>query len=93
MLLTRETEELGEKPVPVPLFPLQIPGANPGLRGERPSTNDLSHGTASQIGLPSEKKEIPDNVSWIHSLPSPRDRSIISSLSVQDTKMFNTSTS
>jgi hypothetical protein len=22
------------------------PGANPGLRGERPATNDLSHGTA-----------------------------------------------
>jgi hypothetical protein len=26
------------------------PGANPGLRGERPASNDLSHGTA-QIGL------------------------------------------
>jgi hypothetical protein len=24
------------------------PGANPGLRGERPATNDLSHGTANQ---------------------------------------------
>jgi hypothetical protein len=23
------------------------PGANPGLRGERPATNDLSHGTAN----------------------------------------------
>jgi hypothetical protein len=25
------------------------PGANPGLRGERPATNDLSHGTAPYI--------------------------------------------
>jgi hypothetical protein len=27
------------------------PGANPGLRGERPATNDLSHGTAYGQGL------------------------------------------
>jgi hypothetical protein len=27
------------------------PGANPGLRGERPATNDLSHGTALVYGL------------------------------------------
>jgi hypothetical protein len=26
------------------------PGANPGLRGERPAINDLSHGTASATG-------------------------------------------
>jgi hypothetical protein len=25
------------------------PGANPGLRGERPATNDLSHGTALSL--------------------------------------------
>jgi hypothetical protein len=40
----------GEKPVPVPLCPPQIPhgrtpGPKPGLRGERPATNHLSHGT------------------------------------------------
>jgi hypothetical protein len=39
------------KPVPVPLCPPQIShgldlGSNPGLRGERPVTNRLSHGTA-----------------------------------------------
>jgi hypothetical protein len=41
-----------KKPVPVPLSPPQIPhgltrGVNLGLRGERPATNDLSHGNAS----------------------------------------------
>jgi len=46
-----KTEELGEKPVPVPLWPPQIPhgmtlGANPGLRCERPATNRLSYGIA-----------------------------------------------
>jgi hypothetical protein len=37
MIWTRETEELGENPVSVPLSPPQFaePGANPGLRGER----------------------------------------------------------
>jgi hypothetical protein len=51
MKLTGENRQLGEKPVPVPLCPLQILhgldlGSNPGLRGERPATNRLSHGTA-----------------------------------------------
>jgi hypothetical protein len=46
-----KTEELGEKPVPVPLCPPKIPygltrGVNPGLSGDRPATNDLCHGTA-----------------------------------------------
>jgi hypothetical protein len=50
MKLTGENRQLGEKPVPVPLCPPQIPhgldlGSNPGLRGERPATNRLSHGT------------------------------------------------
>jgi hypothetical protein len=41
----------GDKPIPVPLCPPQIPhglipGSNPGLRGEKPATNRLSHGTA-----------------------------------------------
>jgi hypothetical protein len=48
----RKTEVLGEKPVPVPLCLPQIPhgltpGSNPGLRGERPATNRLSHDTAN----------------------------------------------
>jgi hypothetical protein len=51
MILTGETEEIGEKPVPMTLFPLQIPhltnsGPNPGLYGEKPATNRLNHGTA-----------------------------------------------
>jgi hypothetical protein len=45
-----KTEKLGEKPVPVPLYPPQIPRGltrtNPGLRGERLATSRLSHGTA-----------------------------------------------
>jgi hypothetical protein len=42
-----KTEVLGENTVPVPICPPQIPhGLNPGLRGERPATNRLSHGTA-----------------------------------------------
>jgi hypothetical protein len=41
----------GEKPVPVSLCPPQISngldlGSISGLRGERPATNRLSHGTA-----------------------------------------------
>jgi hypothetical protein len=40
IILTGETE----KPVPVTLYPSQIP--HPVLRGERPVTNRLSHGTA-----------------------------------------------
>jgi hypothetical protein len=51
-----ETEELGEKPVSVPLCPPQIShgltrAQNPGLRGDRPATNHLSHG----VTLPSEE--------------------------------------
>jgi hypothetical protein len=51
MKSTGENRQLGEKPVPVPLCPPQIShgldlGSNPGLRGERPATNRLSHGTA-----------------------------------------------
>jgi hypothetical protein len=34
------------------------PGANPGLRGERPATNDLSHGTAHQWHLVHHKSHI-----------------------------------
>jgi hypothetical protein len=46
-----KTEVLEEKLVPVPLCPTQIPhgltpGSKPGLRGERPATNRMSHGTA-----------------------------------------------
>jgi hypothetical protein len=51
MKLTGENRQLGEKPVPVPFCPPQTShgldlGSNPGLRGERPATNRLSHGTA-----------------------------------------------
>jgi hypothetical protein len=52
MILTGETEELGEKPIlnSATLFttnPTWIdPGENPVLRGERPATNRLSYGTA-----------------------------------------------
>jgi hypothetical protein len=49
-IFTGETEELGEN---LPSDTLSTtnptwidPGANPGLRGERPATNRLSHGTA-----------------------------------------------
>jgi hypothetical protein len=45
-----KTEELGEKPVPVPLTWID-PGANPGLCSERPATNDLSHGTALVLNV------------------------------------------
>jgi hypothetical protein len=45
-----ETEELGENLPSATLSttnPTWIdPGANPGLRGERPATNHLSHSTA-----------------------------------------------
>jgi hypothetical protein len=34
------------------------PGSNPGLRGERPATNRLSHGTAYQSVLRTHKKEV-----------------------------------
>jgi hypothetical protein len=47
--LAGETEVLGRKPTPVPLFPPQIPhdlGSNPGRRGEKTATNRLSYGTA-----------------------------------------------
>jgi hypothetical protein len=46
MILTGKTEELEEKPAPLPLCPQISRGANPGLRGERPDTNRLSNGTA-----------------------------------------------
>jgi hypothetical protein len=51
MKSTGKNRQLGEKPVPVPLCTPQIShgldlGSNPGLRGERPATNRLSHGTA-----------------------------------------------
>jgi hypothetical protein len=48
-----KTEELGRKTCPSATSPTTNPtwidlGANPGLRGERPATNDLSHGTSQQ---------------------------------------------
>jgi hypothetical protein len=48
-----KTEVLEEEPVPVPLRPPQIPhgrpGWNLGLRGERQTTNRLSHCTAEHL--------------------------------------------
>jgi hypothetical protein len=39
------------------------PGANPGIRGERPATNDLSHGTARICELvPTKEINNSDNV-------------------------------
>jgi hypothetical protein len=50
MIFAGETEVLGENLPSATLSttnPTWIdPGANPGLRGERPATNRLSHGTA-----------------------------------------------
>jgi hypothetical protein len=50
MIFAGETEVLGENLPSATLSttnPTRIdPGTNPGLRGERPATNRLSHGTA-----------------------------------------------
>jgi hypothetical protein len=50
MIFAEETEVLGENLPSATVSttnPTWIdPGANPGLRGERPATNRLSHGTA-----------------------------------------------
>jgi hypothetical protein len=56
MKSTGENRQLGEKPFPVPLCPPQIShgldlGSKPGLRGERPATNRLSHGTAKKYNM------------------------------------------
>jgi hypothetical protein len=55
MIFARETEVLGEHLPSAALSttnPTSIdPGANPGLRGERPATNRLSHGTALKYRL------------------------------------------
>jgi hypothetical protein len=45
-ILTGKTEELGEKPVPVPLCPPQIPHGFTRARARASATNNLSHGTA-----------------------------------------------
>jgi hypothetical protein len=49
-----KTEELGEKPSPRATLSTRNPtwidsGANPGLRGERPATNRLNHGTPTRL--------------------------------------------
>jgi hypothetical protein len=53
MILTGENRRTRRKTCPSATLsttnPTWIdPGSNPGLRGERPVTNDLSHGTAVQ---------------------------------------------
>jgi hypothetical protein len=56
MILTGENRRTRRKTCPSATLsstnPTWIdPGANPGLRGERPATNDLSHGTALKVML------------------------------------------
>jgi hypothetical protein len=52
MILTGETEELGESMSQCHFVyhksHMDWPGREPGLRGERPATNRLSHGTAKK---------------------------------------------
>jgi hypothetical protein len=61
-----KTEVFGEKPVPVPCCPPQIPHG-PTLSGERPVTKRLSHGTALLKRL---VIEIHVTVKWGNILPS-----------------------
>jgi hypothetical protein len=56
MKLTGENRQLGEKPVhSATLSTTNLtwtdPGSNPRLRGKRPATNSLSHGTAHCTAL------------------------------------------
>jgi hypothetical protein len=56
--LTGENRRTRRKICPSATNPTWIdPGANPGLRGERPATNDLSHGTAFNPQLVTAKKK------------------------------------
>jgi hypothetical protein len=54
MILAGKTEELEEKPVPVSVCgdtnpTWTVPGEKPGLHGEKPAANHLSHGTAKNV--------------------------------------------
>jgi len=54
IILAGETEELGEKPVPVPLYAPQIPHGLTRARtkclcNEKPATNCLSHGQSTAL--------------------------------------------
>jgi hypothetical protein len=54
MILAGENRRTGRKTCPSATLSTTIPtwidpGANPGLRGKKPATNDLSHGTALLI--------------------------------------------
>jgi hypothetical protein len=54
MRIGRGNRSTRRKPAPVPLYPPQIPhdlGSNPGLRGGKPASNRLSHGTASSVSM------------------------------------------
>jgi hypothetical protein len=60
-ILTGENRRARRKTCPSATLPTTNPtwigpGTNPGLRGERPATNDLSHGTALTILTPSLRK-------------------------------------
>jgi hypothetical protein len=61
-ILTGENRRTLRKTCPSAILPTINPtwidpGANPGLRSERPATNDLSHGTA-QVTRVTEGKDI-----------------------------------
>jgi hypothetical protein len=51
MIFAGETEELGENLPSATLSTTNPTWIDPGLRGERPATNRLSHGTARDIKL------------------------------------------
>jgi hypothetical protein len=63
MIFAGETEVLGENLPSATLYttnPTWIdPGSNPGLRGERPATNRLSHGTALNDDLMYRSSDLP----------------------------------
>jgi hypothetical protein len=68
MILTGENRRTRRKTCPSATLsttnPTWIdPGANPGLRGERPATNDLSHGTACRNVI--STKQMPTNLVYL----------------------------
>jgi hypothetical protein len=61
MILTGENRRTLRKTCPSATLsttnPTQIvPGSNPGLRGERPATNHLSHGTTNSVSYEVSKR-------------------------------------
>jgi hypothetical protein len=58
------------------------PGANPGLRGERPATNDLNRGTALSIYLVRYPVKPPGILSDLHCFLSSSGRTATSTLQI-----------